>query len=96
MPWQDLTNLGNNGRIPPAVAKIADLLKLFVIGTANNKGEFELWVRHGAKKARRKLLDVKMVKAGYKGGRVQIDHVQNEGSAPLMKRDYLATSQMLK
>ena len=53
---QDLTNLGNNGRIPPAVAKIAGLLKLFVIGTANNKGEFELLGKaRGAKKAKRKL-----------------------------------------
>ena len=82
---QDLTNLGNNGRITPAVAKIAGLLKLFVIGTANNKGEFELLGKaRGAKKARRKLLD-EMVKAGYRGGRVQIDHVQNEGSALSMK-----------
>ena len=82
---QDLTNLGNNGRITPAVAKIAGLLKLFVIGTANNKGEFELLGKaRGAKKARRKLLD-DMVKAGYRGGRVQIDHVQNEGSALSMK-----------
>ena len=38
----------------------------------------------GAKKAKRKLLD-DMVKAGYRGGRVQIDHVQNEGSALSMK-----------
>ena len=82
---QDLTNLGNNGRIPAAVAKIAGLLKLFVIGTANNKGEFELLGKaRGAKKAKRKLLD-DMVKAGYRGGRVQIDHVQNEGSALSMK-----------
>ena len=88
---KDLTNLGNKCRMPPAVAKIGGLLKLFVIGTANNKGEFELLGKaRGAKKAKRKLLD-DMVKAGYRGGRVQIDHVQNEGYALSIKESILDT-----
>lgn len=43
---QDLTNLGNNGRITPAVAKIAGLLKLFVIELPTIKANLNFWVRH--------------------------------------------------
>lgn len=82
---KELANLANNGRVTPAVAKIADLLKLNVIGTANNKGEFELLGKaRGIKKAEAKMLK-DMIKNGYIGGRVQIDHVQNLDGAKHFK-----------
>lgn len=82
---KDLTNLANNGRIPAAVAKIAGLLKLNIIGTANNKGEFELLGKaRGVKKCQVKML-AEMIKQGYIGGKVQIDHVNNLEGAESFK-----------
>lgn len=86
---QDLTNLANNGRVTPAVARIAQVLRLNVIGTANNKGEFELLGRaRGPKRARANMLK-DMIKKGYIGGRVQIDHVQNLEGAEEFKKTIL-------
>ena len=82
---KDLTNLANNGRVPAAVAKIAGLLKLNIIGVANNKGEFELVTKaRGDKRCYKKLVE-EMIKNGYDGGRVQIDENDNAAGAAAIK-----------
>ena len=82
---KDLTNLANNGRVPTAVAKIAGLLKLNIIGEANNKGEFELIAKaRGDKRCYKKILE-EMIKKGYDGGRVQIDQNDNAAGAAAIK-----------
>lgn len=82
---KDLTNLSNNGRVPAAVAKIAGLLKLNIIGVANNKGEFELVTKaRGDKRCYKKLLE-EMIKRGYDGGRVMIDQNDNTTGAAAVK-----------
>lgn len=83
---KDLTNLANNGRVSNTVAKMASLLKMNIIGTANNKGEFDMAGRaRGAKKAQAKML-ADMIKNGYIGGRVQIDQVNNIEGAESFKQ----------
>ena len=83
---KDLTNLANNGRVSNTVAKMASLLKMNIIGTANNKGEFDMAGRaRGAKKAQAKML-ADMIKNGYIGGRVQIDQVNNIEGAEAFKQ----------
>ena len=71
----ELDNLANNGRINPTIAKITHLLNLHVYGTASDTGEFQMLGKpRGGKKEYAKLAKV-MVKQGYAGGRVLIDHV---------------------
>lgn len=83
---KDLTNLANNGRVSNTVAKMASLLKMNIIGTANNKGEFDMAGRaRGAKKAQAKML-ADMIKNGYIGGCVQIDQVNNIEGAESFKQ----------
>lgn len=82
---KDLTNLANNGRVPATVAKIAGLLKLNIIGVANNKGEFELVTKaRGDKRCYKKIVE-EMIKNGYDGGRVQIDQNDNAAGAAAIK-----------
>lgn len=81
---QELDNLANSGRISPTIAKLAKMLNLCVLGTANDQGEFEMLGRQrSTKKLYHKLVKV-MIKQGYHGGRVFIDHVQCHEKATKM------------
>lgn len=74
---KSLTNLANNGRVSPAVAKIAGILGIQVVGIASEVGTLEQKEKaRGEKKA---ILTVwKQIKElGYKGGKIRIDHCFN-------------------
>lgn len=78
---KSLTNLANNGRVSPAVAKIAGVLGIHVTGIASAVGTLEQKGKsRGEKKA---ILAVwkQMKELGYKGGKVRIDHCFNESAA---------------
>ena len=78
---KSLTNLANNGRVSPAVAKIAGVLGIHVVGIASEVGTLEQKGKsRGEKKA---ILSVwkQMKELGYKGGKVIIDHCFNEEAA---------------
>lgn len=78
---KSLTNLANNGRVSPAVAKIAGVLGIHVMGIASEVGTLEQKGKsRGEKKA---ILSVwkQMKELGYKGGKVIIDHCFNEEAA---------------
>ena len=82
---QSLHNLSLNGRVSPAVAKIAGLLKINLIGTASKDGKLEpLTKARGMKKAIRELLK-HMKDDNYHGGEVIIDHCENEKDAETIK-----------
>ena len=82
---QSLHNLSLNGRVSPAVAKIAGLLKINLIGTASKDGKLEpLTKARGMKKAIRELLKY-MEDDNYHGGEVIIDHCENEKDAETIK-----------
>lgn len=89
---KSLTNLANNGRVSPAVAKIAGILGIHVTGIASEKGDLEQREKsRGEKKAIQAIAKV-MRELGYKGGKVRIDHCLNETAAlqlkSLLKKDY--------
>ena len=87
---QSLHNLSLNGRVSPAVAKIAGLLKINLIGTASKDGKLEpLTKARGMKKAIRELLKY-MKDDNYHGGEVIIDHCENEKDAEIIKEKILA------
>lgn len=86
---ENLDNLANNGRINPAIARIAHALKLNIYGTANDAGKFEMLGKaHGGKKIFAKMVKV-MKKSGYCGGKVLIDYVGTKEKAEKMKQAVL-------
>lgn len=87
---QSLHNLSLNGRVSPAAAKVAGLLKINLIGTASKEGKLEpLTKARGMKKAMRELFKY-MKDDNYHGGEVIIDHCENEKDAEIIKDKILA------
>lgn len=89
---KSLRNLANNGRVSPAVAKIAGILGIHVVGIASEQGTLEQKDKcRGEKKAIFAVLK-NMKELGYKGGKVRIDHCFNEEAAQqlksLIKKDF--------
>lgn len=84
-----LDNLAANGRISPVLAKVAYLMNLRVIGTAD-QGSFKMLTKaRGPKKCFRALI-TQMEQKGYQGGAVRIDHVQNQEAAERFRQLLLA------
>ena len=81
---QSLNNLARNGRVSPAVAKIATVLRICIMGRASDVGTLEpLQKCRGEKRALQALVD-KMKELGFAGGKVRIDHCLNlEGARHL-------------
>ena len=78
---KSLRNLANNGRVSPAVAKLAGIIGLQLIGKASTVGTLEPTDKaRGEKKALIGLYKSMKV-LGYKGGKVRIDHCINEEAA---------------
>lgn len=74
---ESLTNLANNGRVNPAVAKIAGILGIRMVGKASDVGTLEVIDKsRGEKKA---LADImkNMQNLCYNGGKVLINHCDN-------------------
>ena len=88
---QSLRNLSLNGRVSPAVAKIAGVLKINLIGTASVDGELQpLTKARGMKKALREIVK-HMEGMKYQGGRVVIDECENATDAEKLKEAILAS-----
>ena len=88
---QSLRNLSLNGRVSPAVAKIAGVLKINLIGTASVDGELQpLTKARGMKKALREIVK-QMEGMKYQGGRVVIDECENATDAEKLKEAILAS-----
>lgn len=82
---QSLRNLSLNGRVSPAVAKVAGLLKINLIGTASVDGDLKpLTKARGMKKAFKELVK-QMEENKYQGGRVIIDECENLADAEKLK-----------
>lgn len=87
---ESLTNLARNGRVSPAVAKIAGVLGIRVVGVASEVGTLEaLHKCRGEKKAIETML-AEMQKRGYAGGRVKIAHCFNDTAANSLQQLILA------
>ena len=86
---KSLKNLANNGRVSPAVAKIAGILGIQVVGQAID-GELQQCDKvRGEKKLIAKMYG-NMKSIGYKGGKVKINHCFNEENAESLKAAILA------
>ncbi len=86
---KSLTNLANNGRVSPAVAKIAGVLNIHVTGIASNVGTLEQ--REKARGPKKALVSIEklMKEFNYNGGKVIIDHCFNETDANALKAQIL-------
>lgn len=82
---QSLANLARNGRVSPAVAKIAGVLGIRVLGAASDEGTLQpLHKCRGEKKMLDTMVE-EMLSRGYAGGKVRISHCQNLESAQELK-----------
>lgn len=81
---KSLTNLANNGRVNSAVAKIAGILNIHVVGIASAVGTLEQKEKaRGEKKAIAAMKKI-MEDLKYAGGKIRIDHCFNlEGAIQL-------------
>lgn len=86
---QSLTNLARNGRVNPAVAKLAGVLGIRIVGFADDG---TLAPAHKCRGEKRALDTIKneMKKLGFKGGKVRISHCFNPESAKELKEMILA------
>ncbi len=81
---KSLRNLANNGRVNPAIAKIAGILGIQVVGKAEN-GELEQTDKvRGDKKVTAVMVN-NMKNMGYRGGKVGINHCFNDTAAENLK-----------
>ena len=82
---ESLKNLARNGRVKPAVAAIAGLIGIRLIGKASDEGTLEPTNKcRGERKALAQLL-TNMIELGYEGGRVRIVHCMNSNAAQALK-----------
>ena len=82
---ESLANLARNGRVKPAVAAVARMLGIRVIGQASDAGDLEVLCKtrgeHGA--LERIVLELK--EHGYTNGRLHISHCGNPAAAERLK-----------
>lgn len=87
---ESLTNLARNGRVSPAVAKIAGVLGIRIMGVASEVGTLEpLHKCRGERKALEAIVS-EMEKRGYAGGKVRIAQCFNPNGAAQL-RDMILT-----
>lgn len=80
-----LKNFATNGRVSPAVAKIAGVLGIRIVGKASDQGTLEPTNKcRGEDKSLSTLLH-NLQKAGLSQGKVQIAHCKNEAAAQKLK-----------
>lgn len=81
---ESLRNLANNGRVSQAVAMIASIIGMRVVGDVSEEGLHPTNKCRGEKKAIASLFD-NMKRLGYKGAKVLIDHCYNETAAKALR-----------
>ncbi len=86
---ESVMNLAKNGRLPVAVAKIANLLNIRFIGKPTPEGTIKpVHNVRGARKNISKIVE-EMINMGYKGGKVWISHCLNLEAAQNLKNSIL-------
>lgn len=83
---QSMDNLAKNGRCSMALAKVAGVLGIRVVGRASDKGTLEPLAKpRGEQKALEAMLN-EMAKGGFKGGKVRIAHCFNLKAAEKLQQ----------
>jgi DegV family protein with EDD domain len=87
-----LKNFAANGRVSPAVAKIAGVLNIRIVGKASDKGTLEpLHKCRGEAKSLAAMLE-HMLAEGLRKGKVRIAHCLNAPAAQALKEKILAVA----
>ena len=71
---RSLNNLARNGRVSPAVAKLAGVLGIVVVGKASDEGTLQKMHKCRVEKRAIDTLYKEMKEHGYAGGKVRIGH----------------------
>lgn len=87
---ESLHNLANNGRVSPAIAKIASFVGLRMVGDVSAEGQLHPTDKCRGEKKTLSTIFANMKKAGYKGGKLLIDHCFNEKTPTALKEMVLA------
>ena len=87
---QSMTNLARNGRVSPAVAKIAGLLGIRVVGEAKGGEITPVHKPRGAKKATQTLLEMMKERGFYDGAQLRIAHCFGQEQAQALADAVLA------
>lgn len=82
---ETLTNLANNGRVSPAIAKLAGILGIRVIGQASSQGELQLLGKCRGEQCTLSGILRQLKSMGYQGGKIRISHNGNEKTALHLK-----------
>lgn len=89
---RSLENLARNGRVSHAVAKIAGVLGIVVVGKASDKGTLQQMHKCRGEKRAIETLYKEMKEHGYAGGKVRIGHNFNlpgaEQLAEIIRAEY--------
>lgn len=86
---ESLHNLANNGRVPVAVAKIAGILGIRLLGKASDEGTLQPTGKaRGDAKVVPELIK-SITSLGYNGGKMRIAHCFNESAAGSLRQKIL-------
>ncbi len=83
---QSLTNLARNGRVSPAVAKLASVLGIRLVGRASAVGTLEPFGKIRGEAKTLEAMFKEMISHGFKGGMVRISHCLNSEAATTFKQ----------
>lgn len=87
---ESLHNLANNGRVSGAVAAVAGILGIRLIGRASDEGTLQPTGKaRGEKKLIPELIR-HLREMGYNGGKMRIDHCDNLGAADTLRQNLLS------
>lgn len=87
---ESLHNLANNGRVSPAIAKIASLVGLRMVGDVSPEGQLHPTDKCRGEKRTLSGIYKNMKRLGYNGGKLLIDHCFNERTPASLKEMVLA------
>lgn len=83
---ESLANLARNGRVKPAVAAMARMLGIRVIGQASEAGELEVLCKTRGEHGALERIVLEMKGRGFVSGRVHIAHCGNPDAADRLKK----------
>lgn len=83
---ESLANLARNGRVKPAVAAVARMLGIRVIGQASEAGELEVLCKTRGEHGALERIVLEMKGCGFVSGRVHIAHCGNPDAADRLKK----------
>ena len=83
---ESLNNFAANGRVSPAVAKIAGVLGLRIVGKASDVGTLEPTDKCRGEEKSLNTIVKRLKEGGLRQGKVQLAHCLNEAAAERLKR----------